>query len=470
MDINPITNVEIFKKSLWVTEYAFRMKKWSDGKKVPPLRIDAEPHRRCNLKCIMCARRASPIDLTEESKRIELSEGRWIEIARESGEMGVKAWNISGIGEPMCKPQLIINLMKTIKAYDMFGELTTNGTLWNQKLIEKTVNIGWDSICISIDAPDAETHDFLRGVRGTFKIACKTTKLFRKVRDKINSSVPLLTINMVLNKLNYNKITDMVKLTNDLGADALFVEPMIVYSKEAEKIKLGDKEIPELPDEIKEAEELGREMGIFTTITCMTPERKFQGSLVEKAGSSIKDVLIQDAKFHHEEVLSIPCYYPWFFLMIRADGSAIHCGEWEGQMGNVKNQSLHDIWFGKEAEKIRDFVMVCKLPDSCNRCRPNVIEDMRQMRRAIENYSRIENLQEKIIELLKENREIKKMLYELKRKKSLDIRDLTKIEELKNHEKELLKLKSSIGYKIWKKISKTEAGNFLKTKLRRFVR
>jgi radical SAM protein with 4Fe4S-binding SPASM domain len=352
----------------------------------------------------------------------------------------------------------------------MFGEITTNGTLWDKNFIGKVVDMEWDNVCISIDTPEERTHDYLRGVKGTFELACKTTKLFRKIRDRANSSVPLLTINMVLNNLNYDKIADMVRLADSLGADALFVEPMVIYTQEAEKLKLTNEQISKLPDEIKRAEELGRETGVFTTIGCITPERNFQGSLIEKAGSGIRDILIQDARAHNDKILSLPCYYPWFFLMIRADGSAIHCGEWEGQMGNIKNQNLNDIWFGEEAERVRNSVMNCDLPSSCNKCRPNVVEDMRQMRRAIERFSSIENLQEKIIELLSENREIKKRLYELKRKRGLSIRDIAEIDELKNREKELFKLKSSISYKIWKKLSGTKTGEVIKTKLRKFVR
>jgi len=34
---------------------------------------------------------------------------------------------------------------------------------------------------------------------------------------------------MVLNKLNYSKLADMVEMACRLGADAIFVEPMVVF-------------------------------------------------------------------------------------------------------------------------------------------------------------------------------------------------------------------------------------------------
>jgi len=120
--------------------------------KAGPVRIDAEITRQCNLNCIFCSRRASSVDLNEESKRVEMPKERWVELARESGELGVKLWNISGIGEPMMRADVTLATMKMIKAYDMFGELTTNGTLWKDKHIKEVVEMGWDSICVSIDA------------------------------------------------------------------------------------------------------------------------------------------------------------------------------------------------------------------------------------------------------------------------------------------------------------------------------
>lgn len=469
-EINPITNVELFKRRLWMTEYAFRMQNWFKEEKAAPVRIDAEPHRRCNLDCTMCSRKSSPIDLTEESKRIELPDKKWFDIVKESGEMGVKCWNISGIGEPMCKPELTLSMMKSIKAYDMFGELTTNGTLWKENQIKSVIKMNWDSACVSIDAPDAKTHDFLRGLEGTFEKATNTVKSFRIWRDRFCSQLPLLTINMAINKMNYSKIPEMVEFASKIGADALFAEPMIVYSPEGEKLKLDDQEISRLPKIIKETKRLGEENNIFTTITCITPEKQFQPKLIKET-SNIRSVLIEDSEKHSgDEILSIPCYYPWFYLMIRADGSVAHCGEWAGDQENIKNKSLSEIWYGEKLEEIRENFKKKTLPASCDKCRPNVIEDMREMRKGMKKYTDIRNLQKETIDLLNENREIKKRLYELKKEGKLNMRQIKhRRDEICVHEKELIKIKNSLSYKIGKKVGNTRIGKIMKKKFGVYV-
>lgn len=456
--ILPVTNVLKFKKRLWFTEYAFRMNQWFNGVPIGPLRIDAEITRRCNLNCVFCSRRASPLNLTEESKKIELPKDRWVSLARESGELGAKNWNISGIGEPMCRPDVTLSTMKMIKAYDMFGELTTNGTLWEDDWIKKTVDMGWDSICVSIDAPNSETNDFLRGVDGSFERATKTVERFAYWKKKFNSDMPSITLNVVMNKKNYNQLPEMVELGHKLGVDAVFVEPMIVFSDTALPLKLGENEIKELPDYVQKARELGEKYDILPTISCVGVKLEFDDKLLENT-SNARDLLLEDVKkYANDKFLSIPCYAPWFSLIIRTDGSVLHCGEWDFPVENARNKSLHDIWSGEAFSKIREDFLKGKLHESCNKCRPNVINDTRQIREAISRGRDVTSLQKEILGMLEENEKLRKETY-LLRKMVADGENMSKFRE---REKELTKIKSSLTYRIFSNFGNTKLGKKFK--------
>ena len=455
--LNPLL---LFKHKLWVKEYAYRMEKWFKGEKQAPIRIDAELHRRCNLNCLMCARRASPYDLTEESKKIEMSTQKWVEIARESGEMGVKVWNISGLGEPLCKPETLFSVMRTLKAYDVFGELTTNGTLWEDKHIEETVRMGWDSVCISIDAPEASIHDALRRVKGTFSKATSTVRRFSKVKKHYRTNLPLLTINMVLNNRNYKTLPSMVKMTQELGADALFVEPMVVFSELGEKLKLTNEQIKELPAIIAEARDLAKSLGIVLDVTAISPAKEYDEKMIKNAGN-MRKVLIEEARKYSDKILSIPCYYPWFYLMIRADGSAIHCGEFKLMEDNIRRKSLADVWFGEVLEKVRKMFLQKDLPECCEKCRPNVVEDMRIVRKSINEFRNVEFLQKKYIEFLSE---IERLQRELRKSKMS-----SPICEQCEYMKELERIKHSFSFRILEGISKKRIGRIIKNMLLRKV-
>lgn len=424
---NPANQLMIFKKELWLTDYSTRMQRWLSGEKLPPVRIDAELHRRCNLECVHCIRRASKTDMTEESKKIEVDSKRWLEIAEESGKMGVRAWNIAGIGEPMCKPNLLMPVMKTLKKHKIFGEITTNGTLWNHKDLVNLVKIGWDSINVSIDAPVAKIHDKIRGVPGTFDKAVSMVRSLSSIRKKHRRTRPAIAINLVLNRLNYQHLPQMIDFVSEIGADALFVEPMIVHSEQGEKIRLRGKEVGKLKKLINTTEKKAYEKNIMTFITCLEGDdekKEFNKDLVEKT-SDMKDVIQKKKTERHENdenkvgeplndierILSTPCYYPWFYLIVNADGSVIHCGECNDLRENIKNKSLKEIWYGDHFTELRDKFLGSNLPDYCNKCRPNVIGDMNIVRKSIKEYADIPHLQKKVLQLFKDNIHLKEQVY-----------------------------------------------------------
>ena len=461
-DILPINNVLEFKKKLWFTEYAFRIRKWYKGEKLGPVRIDAEITRQCNLNCIFCVRRACKHDLNKESRRLEMPKERWVELVRESAELGVRNWSISGIGEPMMRPDILLPTMKMIKAYDMFGELTSNGTLFKDKYIKEIVDIEWDSVCISIDGPNAKIHDSLRRVKGTFEKATRTIKRFAYWKKKLRSDLPTLTINMVLNKKNYKKLPEMVKLAERLGADALFVEPMILFSPLAKHLVLGPKEAKELPKYIERTRELGEKYNILPTISLVGVDLEFDEKIAKKTNKARK-ILIKEAKKYKDPLLSIPCYAPWYYLMVRADGTVLHCGEWEEPLENIRRKSLREVWFGEKFEEVRKMMIGHKLPPCCDKCRPNVINDMRQIRRSIMKGGDVTYLQEEILKLIQENTTLRRRLWAALHNKKLNVNELVKCK------RELYKIKTSLTYQLMKKFGESRVGKKIKKLFGRYV-
>jgi MoaA/NifB/PqqE/SkfB family radical SAM enzyme len=326
--------------------------------------------------------------------------------------------------------------------------------LWEDEQIKEVVDMGWDSICISIDGPNAKIHDSLRRVEGSFKRATYTAKRFAYWKKKFNSQYPSITLNVVLNRMNYDKLPQMVELAHELKADAIFVEPMVLFSPLAEHLKLQKKEIEELVTYVEKARELGEKYYILPTISCVGTELEFDKEIVKRT-SEAKEVLIKEAKkFDGNKILSLPCYSPWYFLMIRVDGSAIPCGELEEYVENVRNKSLEDVWFGEKFQNLRNLFISQKLPSSCDKCRPNVLNDIRQIRRAIIKGSDVSYLQNEILDLLKQNAELRNKVYRLMRygKKELH-------EEWK---KEFIKMKSSLTFRLLYKFGNCRIGKLLK--------
>ena len=421
----------MFKKKLWITEYSSRMQRMLKGKRLPPLRIDAEPHRRCNLKCVHCARELADYNINEYSKRVEVPEERWYEIARESGDMGVKSWNIAGIGEPMLKPEMMMKLMRIIKEKGMFGELTTNGWPWSDEHIRQTIEMGWDCLAISIDGPDAASHEAIRRVPGSFDRACKTTRKFAALRRKHRTHLPNLTINVVLSKYNYDRLPELVEMTAKLGADVLFVEPMVVYSDyQREHVMVTSDQRKVLQKSVEKAIRLAEEKNIYAFINCLDgddAEKKFNPDMAEKGGN-MRNVIfkgtkeqvdkylgdkppVDQAEEFKRHILEIPCYYPWLYLMITAEGNVMHGGECDVPRENIKEKSLEEIWWGEDLKRYRERHNKGQLSTFCEKCRPNVIGDMKLVRKSIHEYGDLHSVQEKLATMMGHSLNLKRDLY-----------------------------------------------------------
>ena len=71
-------------------------------------------------------------------------------------------------GEPLLRPDIFeLASYGTGKGFRMV--MATNGTLFNEEIIQKMKVSGIQRISVSIDGPNAESHDAFRKVKGSFE-------------------------------------------------------------------------------------------------------------------------------------------------------------------------------------------------------------------------------------------------------------------------------------------------------------
>lgn len=158
---------------------------------------------KCNLKCRMC-------DIGQHNKDNSLAQNlicesiippkEWITILKKINAHKV---NIIGI-EPLLYNKLDI-LLKKIKANNIKIELTTNAWLFNKW--EKEIIKYCDTIWISIDGANAETHDFNRGVEGSFDKAIEAVQILKNKNKNVKISYCILPNNI-------NQISELNSMIN----------------------------------------------------------------------------------------------------------------------------------------------------------------------------------------------------------------------------------------------------------------
>jgi len=365
-----------------------RILEWFRGNPQPPFKIDIELHRRCNLRCLSCSRRSSPDyeRLNEISKELEMPLEKWLRIVEEAAELGVKEWHIAGGGEPMFLPEVTIPVMKKIKEYGMLGIITTNGTLWTRKIIETVVKIGWDRIHFSIDGPNSKIHDYLRQVPGTFRRVVKTLNMLNKFKEKYKTDKPMINMNTVLSIKNYKLLPEMVKFAKKHKIEFMFIEPLIVYSKYGEKLKLKKKHLQEFPKYLKKAIELAKKFNIHNNFIGL--ERNLDPELIQKS-SKMNEIVEKDmeemkklkVKGFLSKFLTVPCYKPWFHMTIKCEGRVTSCDVPVFGGENIRNKTIKEIWFkGEYFRKLRRMLKSRKIPEFCAQCNPSHTSQRRRMR------------------------------------------------------------------------------------------
>lgn len=357
------------------------------GEWQPPFKIDLELHRRCNLKCWSCSRRADPNyeNINEYSKEVEMPKEKWLSIIEEAHDLDVREWHIAGGGEPMFLPDVTVNVMKLIKKYNMLGIMTTNGTLWKSKLIEETVKMGWDRIHFSIDGPNAETNDYLRNVPGTFERIVKNIILFDKLKKKYKTDKPMLNMNTVISTKNYKKLPEMVMFANKMSMEYMFVEPLIVYSKYGKSLKLKENNIKEFSKYLKIAMSLAEKCNMPNNFSGLDKNLDIQ--LIRKS-SKMHEIVKNDMERVEEmnlkrfvkDFISIPCYKPWFHMTIKCDGRTTSCDVPITGGDDIKNKSLADIWDGMYFKGLRSELKSKQIPDFCALCNPSHTTQRRKFR------------------------------------------------------------------------------------------
>ena len=356
-----------------------RLALWHLRKKAGPVQIDVELHKRCNLKCIFCARFFEHEKLNRESRKNEMPLERWLEIVDECKELDALMFNIEGINEPFFHPKLLLPVMKRVKALGMFGILTTNGILINDKLARFIVEIGWDRLHVSIHSHKAEIHDRLVGKKGAFKKAKKAVELINKWKKKLKSTKPMLNLNICVNKLNFRHLPQMVKFARNLGFEYIFTEPLMIYHEKAKELKLNVRERKQLSSYVEKAKELAEKYKLDNNFG--TIDKNLEEEIV-KSASRMKPLLLKDVKNFSEGLISAPCLKPWDTISIRYDGKTAHCGFVE-KGENVRNKSLKQIWYGKYFNEVRKRMLRKELFEHCHKCVPSDLTQRRRFRREL---------------------------------------------------------------------------------------
>lgn len=349
-----------------------RYKSWKKGNFVPS-HVDLLVSSRCNLKCVMC----NVWHLAEKDPfiaRRELETTEYENLLDELSSLGTKSVCISG-GEPLLRKD-VFSIIKKAKEKNLFVELITNGTLITHDTAQKLLASDVDLVTVSIDAPEFELHDQIRGANGLWEQSTKGLRTLYELRTKSKLQKPRLAIDYVVNKINCKLIPEMIDLKNSLGFDEIHLLPIIGRTPVAEGLFLEIDDLRWLKQNLKlirhkmKMQKLPTSKLIPISSICDDMEGATKGrykilnvNLSKKAKREIScfAACVQATIDPFGNVY--PCCYACTFQNSSGDLTRTCWGDEDFPMGNLRQESFMHIWTGPKFHEFRNY---------CNKGRYNM--------------------------------------------------------------------------------------------------
>lgn len=319
-----------------------------------PKSLDIDITTHCNLRCSYCSHFSSDGDVDTD-----LSLEEWSQFFKECNSIGIMRINLAG-GEPFFRKD-IRQIIESIVENKMRFSALSNGGLIDDDLAKFLKNTRrCDSVQVSIDGPDAASHDKFRG-KGSFDKALNG--LLNLLNNQIGASV-----RVTLNKYNYKRLLETAELLlEDLKLPRISTNSVCYFGlcrENNDSMALNAAEFSEAMLIIQEAQKkypdrIDAQAG---PQACIEMWRN-----IEKAVNGDKTAIAETSS----GVLG-SCGCVWTSMAVRADGIMVPCSQLsQMEMGRINHDGLRDLWLNSPVMVDMRKRIEIKLSefDSCRDCK-----------------------------------------------------------------------------------------------------
>jgi MoaA/NifB/PqqE/SkfB family radical SAM enzyme len=344
-------------------ELVGRLQAWiGRGERQGPYSLQLSPTMACDLNCIFCRRQDQLRDYYKTNA--EIPNCRYLTMVKDALGLGVKVVIVKGGGEPLLRRSLLLELAPMVKKAGAFGNLVTNGTHLDDVLARSFVDCGWDQITISLDGPDAETHDFIRAKAGAFDRIMASIDRLNAAKSRAASKLPLLGFHCVITSRNYDKIDRLIEFAREKGAGHVEFDSMSLRDEQARTLLMDAASTERFVDAVPRCVELLERYGMTHDLgRFRRKEYVRREKVVVAAGPAAADSAPAAAK--------LPCYYPFYQAAVTPGGSIVPCcyaEETHRSQTNLNDVGFAEAWFDGDAKRYRESMSSGEMMPFCKDC------------------------------------------------------------------------------------------------------
>jgi radical SAM protein with 4Fe4S-binding SPASM domain len=288
---------------------------------------------RCNNACRFCYA-YSPYRESKEMSTVEVK--RIIDIIADDAK--APSLSFTG-GEPTLREDLF-ELIAYGREKGLRVNLITNGRRCsNKEYVQKLVDAGLNSAQVSIEGPDARTHDYIVGVPGAFEQTVKGIKNLRetKIYTHCNSTIC---------RPNLNHLEDMVDFFADRLNLSYFSMNMVIYTGTAAKfrkeLEITYSEIGEIVKRVKRRANKKRIQFVWYAPTPVCLFNPIASGLGAKSCACCDGLISVDP-----------------------EGGLLPCSSFSEPVGNLLHDGFEKVWYNRASQfwRSKDFA-----PQGCKEC------------------------------------------------------------------------------------------------------
>jgi len=298
----------------------------------------------CNQRCKMC-------DLYDRAARYQrngikrLTTEEMLKVIDDFADIGTSGIGFTG-GEPILRSD-IYDLIKHAKKRGLFTHMSSNGMVIDLEVAIKLIKSGLDAIGFSLDGATDKTHDFIRGVPGSFEKVINAIKCCRKAKDELKSEFIIISISVINNK-NIDEVIELIDVALNAGIDKVSFSPI----HDIGLMKNGNSALKDIGMNIVNFEKADR---VIDRII----ELKKKRGVIDNSETYLR--LFKKA-FRNQR-LPFSCYAGYVTIAVDGYGNIYPCYPWmevNHKVGNIRDTSLREFWNSRALRKMREEVRSCR--------------------------------------------------------------------------------------------------------------
>jgi radical SAM protein with 4Fe4S-binding SPASM domain len=307
-----------------------------------PLVLSWNVTRKCDLKCPHCY-----INATTKQLKNELTTEEAKALIDQICEVSRPLLILSG-GEPLLRED-VFELIRYGANKGLKMGLGSNGGLVDARTAKRLKEAGIETVSISLDSHIPQQHDEFRGVKGSWEKAVRAIKALRK--EEV-----LVQVNTTVTQQNYHQIDDILSLVEELGVENFHLFFLVPTGR---GVKLADISPSKYESMIR-------------TTFAKTAKHKLnvRPSCAPQFMRIAKGMCLDMSRWIRG------CIAGLYYCRVYPNGDITPCPYLPIKLGNIREKSFKEIWFGSDIfKKMRDFDAlkgkcgVCEYRVLCGGCR-----------------------------------------------------------------------------------------------------